>query len=427
MKPRNNISQALQVLRLLLLLTFALSSGLYGSSARAVTAQAATLQAPAPGQCLEGSPLPHGARALICVPASGWNGDLVIWGHGYVAYHKPDGSVAPLDFYHIRVGDLDLPNLLQQLGFAFATTSYRQNGLTILEGVEDVVELQDRFISLHGKPGRTYMVGASEGGAITTLLMERHAGRFSGGLAGCGPIGDFQRHINYIGDFRVLFDYFFPSVLPGSPVDVPFELISGWESTYKPAVQAALTANPSAARQLIKTSRAPIDPQDPSTVETTTVNLLWYFVFGEADARSKLGGNPFTNRGRFYVGSDNDLLLNLKVPRFDADQAALQNVAKHQTSGLVTKPLVTLHTTRDEQVPFAHELLYHAKVKSAGSSAYVTQIPTVAYGHCNFTKSQLLGSFALLVKQVAGSEPAGIKDRVDLKRAKSDFEQQVSE
>jgi hypothetical protein len=31
---------------------------------------------------------------------------------------------------------------------------------------------------------------------------------YLGGLAICGPIGDFGQQINYWGDFRALYDYF---------------------------------------------------------------------------------------------------------------------------------------------------------------------------------------------------------------------------
>jgi len=182
-------------------------------------------------------------------------------------------------------------------------------------------------------------------------------------------------------------------------------------------VQAAIDQNPSAAQQLIKTSGAAVDPADPSTIKTTAVNILWYDIFGTNDANNKLGGNPYGNRGRVYTGSDNDVLLNRRVQRFDADPVALQTLGPYQTSGKVTKPLVTLHTTGDEQVPFWHELLYHAKVAAMGSSAQVTQIPTNAYGHCNFTPAQLLGAFGLLVKQVTGSEPVGLPAQIDALQA----------
>ena len=45
---------------------------------------------PVPGPCLLGR-LPHGALSLICTPTSGWNGDLVVFAHGYVACNAPLG------------------------------------------------------------------------------------------------------------------------------------------------------------------------------------------------------------------------------------------------------------------------------------------------------------------------------------------------
>ena len=65
------------------------------------------------------------------------------------------------------------------------------------------------------------MTGVSEGGLITALAIEQRPDVFDGGLSTCGPIGDFSQQINYFGDFRVLFDYFFPGVMPGSPISIP--------------------------------------------------------------------------------------------------------------------------------------------------------------------------------------------------------------
>src|SRR5262249_3119498 len=129
---------------------------------------APALAAPTPGACQRGV-LPSGALSLICIPASQWNGDLVVWGHGYTAFN------APLDFQSLTLPDgTDLPTLVQSLGFAFATTSYRTNGLAILEGVGDVQELIAAFPALAGRaPGHIYMTGGSEGGIVSTLLVER--------------------------------------------------------------------------------------------------------------------------------------------------------------------------------------------------------------------------------------------------------------
>lgn len=374
----------------LILILLAVGLGPLGS------AEAASL--PVPGPCLQGT-LSGGALSLICVPVAGWNGDVVVYAHGYVAPNEP------LGFYNLTLADgTYLPDLVQGLGYAFATTSYRENGLAILPGLEDISQLIVAFPSTAGKaPVHTYLVGVSEGGLVTTLEVERSPQLVSGGLAACGPIGSFQRQIDYFGDFRVLFDYFFPGLLPPSPIAIPSFLMSGWGSIYQPEVTSSVEAEPAAAAQLISTSNAAIDRTSPSTSSASTASdLLWYNVFATNDARAKLGGNPYGNEQRIYRGSANDGLLNQQVGRFRADPVALANVVPYETSGNLTLPLVTIHTTGDDVIPFWQEALYRAKAHPSGNGS-LTQLPVDAYGHCNFTESQLLSAFTILVQQVTHS------------------------
>jgi hypothetical protein len=352
-----------------------------------------------PSQVKDGT-LPSGALYLICVPATGWNGELVVYAHGYTS------PTEPLGFQNLVLPDGSyLPDLVLGRGYAFATTSYRQNGLAILEGAEDIRELVALFPQVNNgqRAQHTYLTGVSEGALITTLLIERSPEQFSGGLAACGPIGSFRRQINYFGDFRVLFDYFFPGVLPPSPIDVPEEMIANWGSTYVPKIEQALESRPLATAQLMTTfihsSGAPLDLSNPARWKPATVNLLWYNVFATNDARHKLGGNPFDNHNRVYRGSANDWRLNQKVERFRADRSALQNLVPYETSGQVRRPLVTIHTTGDEIVPYWQELRYLAKVQTSGKGR-VTPIPIFRYGHCNFRSEQVLAAFNLLVWQV---------------------------
>ncbi len=349
----------------------------------------ARAQTAVPGECKTGT-LPSGGLSLICVPALGWNGDLVVFAHGYVP------AMAPLDFYNLTVGGVYLPVLVQSFGFAFATTSYRQNGLAILEGVDDMQELITEFKKTRTVV-RTFVTGASEGGLVATLLAERAPHLFTRGLAACGPIGSFRGQINYVGDFRVLFDYFFPDVLPGSAIDIPPVLLLKWSTVYLPAVQSALQANPGRAIELMRTANAAYNPADLSTVLQTASNVLWYSVFGGVDAIAKLGGNPYGNRARLYFGSNNDLRLNLRVERFSASPIAVAAMRAYETSGALGMPLVTIHTTQDEVVPFWHELLYGGKVFFSGQSGLVP-LPVARYGHCNLTTQEILGAFALTVR-----------------------------
>jgi pimeloyl-ACP methyl ester carboxylesterase len=346
-------------------------------------------QTAVPGECTPGR-LPSGALSLICVPAVGWNGDLVVFAHAYVP------AAAPLNFYNLTVGGVYLPVLVQSFGFAFATTSYRQNGLAILEGVDDIQELITEFTKTR-TASRTFITGASEGGLVATLLAERAPHLFTRGLAACGPIGSFRGQINYVGDFRVLFDYFFPEVLPGSAVDIPPVLLANWFTVYLPAVQHALLANPGRAIELMRTAHAAHNPADFSTVLQTASNVLWYSVFGGVDQIAKLGGNPYSNRARLYFGSSNDLRLNLRVERFSAAPGAIAAMRDYETSGELGIPLVTIHTTQDEVVPFWHELLYGGKVFLSGQSGLVP-LPIARYGHCNLTAQEIVGAFALTVR-----------------------------
>ena len=348
-------------------------------------------RAATPGSCTKGI-LPSGASSLVCMPLAGWNGGLVVFAHGYVAFNQP------LDFYHLTLPDgTSIPRLIQTFGFAFATTTYRQNGLAILEGADDIRELVAAFSETHS-PLMTYVTGVSEGGLVATLLIEQSPNLFSGGFAACGPIGSFKGQLDYIGDFRVLFDYYFPHLIPGEPIHIPPTVIRHWDSQYVPAIVAAVQGNPARATELLHVANAASDPADPGTLASTTINILWYSIFGTNDAFAKFGGNPFDNRGRWYSGSSDDVALNRGVHRFNASKAALAALRAYETSGGLSIPMVTLHTTKDEVVPFAHELLYQGKLQLSGRGQFIS-IPTPRYGHCNFRTAEVLSAFLTLLAQ----------------------------
>ena len=346
--------------------------------------------------CQEGTLSSTGAEWLICVPGT-WNGSVIVWAHGYVRpgldLKIPDDKVDGTPIKDIALG----------LGFAYATTSYRSNGLAAVDGSHDVEDLLALFRTMVGKPTLAYLVGASEGSLSSILALERPNTKFNGGLAVCGPIGSFRGQIDYFGDFRVLFDYFFPGVLPGTAIDIPQNLIDDWDGIYTPAVLQAITANPSATQQLLRVSHAPIDANDLTTVGTTVLGILWYNVFATNEAKERLGGNPYDNRRRLYLGSSNDLLLNATVARFSASPTALLNLRAFETSGALRRPVVSLHTTGDPIIPFWQQTLYQLKVFAAPNTAPFAGFPVFRYGHCTFTEAEVLAGFALLVQETGGS------------------------
>jgi pimeloyl-ACP methyl ester carboxylesterase len=240
------------------------------------------------------------------------------------------------------------------------------------------------------------VVGFSEGGLVATLAMERHPDRFDGALTGCGPIGSFRAQLDYFDDFRVVFDYFFPGLIPGSALDIPQSVRDLWETVYIPAIVVAFGARPEAARELFAVTGAPTAGSDIRSLVETASGLLWYNVFGTADAQARLGGQPFDNSARVYSGSSDDAALNARVQRFTADAAALAGLERFETSGVLQGPVVNLHTSGDPVVPFGQAALYAGKVQAAGTSSLFTQVDVDRYGHCTFQPAELLSAFSTL-------------------------------
>jgi pimeloyl-ACP methyl ester carboxylesterase len=345
---------------------------------------------------------------LVCVPPD-WTGpfDVVVFAHGYVAPHAP-----PTQYYDQLwlPGDVFLPYLVNSQGYAFISTSYTKNGLAVKEGLADTRRLIEWFKTTSpwaGLPQSVYLIGASEGGLITTLAAEKGA-PIVGGLALCGPIGNFRSQINYWGDFRVLFDYFFPAIqIPNSPINIDESIWPNWDAISRGIGLAVMTDTP-ATQQLLATSRAPIDPADPMSVVSTTVGILSYNVFATNEAKVELNGQPFDNKYKWYFGSANDRLLNAPggVQRFKAllPPASLLDISRnYQTTGKLKVPLVTMHTTGDPIVPYWHETMYNVKALFGGSAFKHLNIPIDRYGHCVFTAEESLAAFAVLHYMVTGT------------------------
>jgi pimeloyl-ACP methyl ester carboxylesterase len=350
---------------------------------------------PATVGCKDGTLAATGALYRVCFPAS-WNGDLVVYAHGYVA------ADAPLAVPDDQIEGQPIAQVVNGQGYAYAATSYRANGLVADEAVDDVAQLVDevrrRFTP---DPARTFVVGVSEGGLVAALAAERRPDLFSAALAACGPVGDFAGQIDYLGDFRVLFDYFFPDVIPGGPVTVPDTVRAQWSSVFAPKVAAALQADDQATLELLTVSGAPHDTQDLPFAATTVLGILWYDIFALPDAKLRLGGQPYDNVGRVFQGSSDDDALNAGVVRVAADPAARAGLGAFETTGALTVPVGTLHTTGDPVVPAAQETSYAGKVSAHGAAGLLEQQTPDRYGHCTFTGLEVLQAFTAVTGRAA--------------------------
>jgi pimeloyl-ACP methyl ester carboxylesterase len=342
---------------------------------------------------------PDDQLILTCLP-SHFNGALIVYAHGYVRPQEPLSLPAELDNADVR----ELAERLLELGFGFATSSYHKNGYAVEQAEVDLNDLVDYVKASEPDVDAVYVTGASEGGLIATMLVEKYPETYAGGLALCGPLAGTSYQISYLADVRVLFDYFYPQVFPSfGVVDVPADAHQQWDGPdgFKAKIAAAVADDPDAITQVFDVASVACDAGAPDVAANCAQDILAYSVFGTNDLLETAGGWPVSNVEREYSGSQDDAALNAGVERFDVDPPAASAYTQqyYRPSGLLQRPLVTLHTTRDPSVPYRHELIYFSRAALLGRDDRLTVLPVDRAGHCEFTADDVLGGFgALLLK-----------------------------
>lgn len=345
-----------------------------------------------------------GSIYRICLPpAAQYNGDLMIWAHGF----QDAGTPVSIPEDQLNFGGIQLNEIVNLLGFGFATNSYSKTGLAVQQGMDDILDLVNIYTAQYGAPQRVFLTGASEGGLITTLLIEQNPTLFNGGVATCGPIGSFPYQINYFGDARVTFEVFFPGLIPGDMFNPPQAIVDDWANYYETVVKPVVfdPVNQNKLNQWVSVAKLPFDAADYlNTVAISAQDVLRYSVVNSADATATLGGFPYNNSNRVYTGTANDNLFNLLVQRFTADPAAIQEMQNnYSTSGQLDIPLVTMHTSKDQQVPYLHQQIYTLKTLASGDlGSNHIPIKVDRYEHCNFNLQEVITALFLMLNLGGG-------------------------
>ena len=180
----------------------------------------------------------QGALYAIYVPAS-WNGSLVLYAHGYVAPNEPIALPSYIDEFR---------DILLEDGYAFAYSSYSENGWAVREGFKETEHLLPLFRSNFGSPNSVYVIGHSMGGLIAVMLAEKHHGKYDGALPICGAIGGGVMALGYVTEVRILFDAYYPGVIPGGALDIPEEIDVLWDVVIP--TYGAVFSDPSPAMEM---------------------------------------------------------------------------------------------------------------------------------------------------------------------------------
>src|SRR5919108_3196940 len=297
----------------------------------------------------------NGAQYAMFVPAA-WNGRLVLYAHGFI---DPDAPIALPDAAPPDVSPwvAELREKLLAAGYAVAYSSYAENGWAVKDGAARTHELRELFQARFGVPTGVYVTGRSLGALITVMLAERYPADYRGALAMCGPLGGGRLETDYIGNVRVLFDYYFPGVIPGDVLHVPPMEYSA-ESPVVKAIVAAILAEPHKAVALASVDQIKLPYRTLSELVLSIVRPLGYNIRGTNDLLARTGGqSPFGNATTTYTRLGlPDLLVNGGVGRFQAGPGATQYLADYYLPrGTLAIPLLTLHTTMDPDVPIFHE------------------------------------------------------------------------
>ncbi len=351
-----------------------------------------------------------GAGYRMEVPAD-WNGDLVVWSHGY----RGEGLELTVDNGPIR-------RYLIENGYAWASSSYSKNSYDVSVGVQDTHAVTMLFNSKVGKPERRYLIGASMGGHITGVTIEQYRNLFDGALPVCGVMGDYE-----------LFDFFLDANVTAQAlagVDSGFPVGDNYISEDIPAIRSALEDFPGTFPFTLNTNGAAWK----SLIEIETGGdrpvydqgfLFWngfagdfLLELGTGDGTlARSPGMALDNADKVYQVDDDPALSPLEIALNDSVTRVAQDPQGRHPNGLaqvpvisgdISIPVLSMHTLGDLFVPFMMQQRYAERVADQGASDLLVQRAIRDVGHCAFSPDEWTTAFADLVTWVEdGVRPAG--------------------
>jgi pimeloyl-ACP methyl ester carboxylesterase len=324
----------------------------------------------------------NGAPFRIEMPAQ-WSKGLIMYAHGY----QPAGTKP--DFDNAR--NPPFRQIFLSRGFAYAESAYSAQSWAVREGLEDTEALRRYFVTKHGRPAETYIVGHSMGGHITIATIERYPEAYYGAMPMCGPLGaglDFFD--NGLFDMLVTFEALFPNTIGD---------ITERRPGLAAQIKAALATDPARAeRYAARWGRSVAD----LPLALPLFNLI------ASELKIRAGGQPFDNQNKVYSGFGDDAAVNRTVKRYTGDPAAREYLREYFTpTGRISDPVLALHAMADPLVLGEDVAIYATLAAIAGSSDKFVLRFSGAAGPCSFSMEQTANAFdALRAWAKDGKKPA---------------------
>ena len=338
-----------------------------------------------------------GAFFRIVVPDN-WNGDLVIWNHGFSL--SPVGPVSDLG---------PLAGLQLGEGYALAASSYQQFGWALFKTKNDLQNLVNVFKANFGEPGDVIVTGGSLGGIVTAQAIEKaQLGNVVGAYMICGAVAGSRTWDGAI-DLRLLYDAVCDGVpgasIPGGATGLP---APGFPFFPYSVPQMAFAAQqcfgilaPPAFRTLPQKVRLAQYLEVTTLPENFVLTDLGFGLFGMSDLifnKSKLAGQRgIGNAGVTY----SDAALDASIERVTAHPGGANRLNKnYQPTGNVGDvKIVSIHTDGDGLVIIENESEYQKVVDP--SNLTVAVVDEAGNTHCGFTDAEVIAGWESLRGWVA--------------------------
>jgi hypothetical protein len=210
----------------------------------------------------------------------------------------------------------------------------------------------------------------------------------------------------------VLFDFYYPGVIPGTVTDVSEGL--DFKKDVAPYALAAMLAYPNFAIELASVDQVSIPWKitEPGELFESIGTALGFNIIGTNDMLDRTHGHVMVDNTypetEYSIGGQPEAKLNhpeTGVKRYASSPDA-ENYIKHYylPTGKLKVPIMMLHSTRDPQVPYSHQLAYRQIVEAQGTENFLVQRGFEGFGHCTppISEEETLASFLELVAWVEG-------------------------
>ena len=344
-----------------------------------------------------------GAFYLIAVPPD-WNGDLVIWNHGFTL--DPPGPLSMEDLGPLAFIQLDQ-------GYAVAASSFRQAGWALFKTKNDLQNMFGEFKDHFGEPNQVIVTGGSLGGAVTAQAIEKaHIGNVVGAYSLCGAVAG-SRNWDGALDLRLIYDVIAEGIdgaeIPGGAEGLP-------EGSTLTAGEIAEAVNLATGVLLLPDDRTPDQAANLAKIlaiakipEEFLITDMLYATQNMSDLvhdKQKLNSKLGTGNANVDYG-DSD--INDSIARVSPHPGVQNRLERNftPTGDVGDTKIISVHTDKDGLVVVENESDYASAVPAENLTVAIAveDVPS----HCGFTEAEAIAGWESLRAWVAtGQQPSAV-------------------